>query len=111
MTISRDGTRLYISDTTRGVIAIDRQGRELWQRPVNKLERVTGICVDVNDNVIASGFGSCSIIQISSHGETTFDLLVADNASAVCYDVPNRRMLVSLDSRSSLRVYDVCWRA
>lgn len=68
--VSEDGSTLFVSDWSKGPIAIDTQtGRQLWRYAERDLGGATGVCADGSGGVFVSGINSFNVLHLSKTRE------------------------------------------
>jgi molybdopterin converting factor small subunit len=66
---SEDNTKLYVTDSKKGLIALDDSGTLLWVFTDPDLTSATGITVLPGDVILVSGLTSHNVLQVNKYGK------------------------------------------
>ena len=107
VTVSNNG-KIYVTDKSNGLIALDRDGLVLWEydgEPDGEPSDLYGarsVCVDGFGNVFVCGFFSDNVLEFGDDGERLGEVV-----SAKRHDISRRPQCVSFD-RNNCRLIVTC---
>ena len=110
--INNDGTRIYVSDRDRGVIALGKSGRVKYIFNDPALKTAFGICTNEKDELFVTGYDSNNVIHVGPNGKMLGEVLTAAEGiekpiSMCCHENPISRLLITTELKSSLHVYEL----
>ena len=110
--INNDGTRIYVSDRDRGVIALGKSGKVKYIFNDPSLKTAFGICTNEKDELFVTGYDSNNVIHVGPNGKMLGEVLTATEGiekpiSMCCHENPISRLLITTELQSSLHVYEL----
>ncbi|KAH3771866.1 uncharacterized protein LOC127845207 [Dreissena polymorpha] len=111
--VSRTGDKLYISNNTQHkLLTLARDGSVLATFTDHALQAPTGIHVTPAGQVLVSGGGSNTILQVDSEGKRKLATLGTEEDGvvkpwSVCYNRHTASIIVGLEDQSSILVFKV----
>ncbi|XP_060588521.1 uncharacterized protein LOC132743935 [Ruditapes philippinarum] len=98
MTVNTDGSRIYVADTTFGIVALKEDGTLQGKYNCDELGSVRRVCVADNGNILACGYDNNCILQLPKDGEKLGNVLSLDDTKVGC------RSLLYLNKKNELVV-------
>jgi hypothetical protein len=87
MTVSTDGSRIYVADNKFGIVALKEDGTLQGKYNCGELSYVTRVCMAENDNILASGYDNNCVLQFSKDGEKLGNVLSSDDTKVECRSI------------------------
>ncbi|KAH3715066.1 uncharacterized protein LOC127856115 [Dreissena polymorpha] len=103
---SNDGSTVFVSDVHKGIVVLNRKGKQLSLFTARELDQPRGICVDVNDNLIVCGHGSNNIIKVSRNLDA-YEVIVRESdglssPQCVCFVPCRSKLLITMSNSKEL---------
>ena len=113
LTVSNDGSRIYISSILYGIVCRDRlSGEAIWKVKDTDDNYYSGICVDRYNNVFVCRYGKNDVVQFSPDGQLIGVVVnesegVCAPRSVKCIDEGKGRLIVGMDDSDAVKVFDL----
>ena len=112
ITISSDGTRIYVTDINKGMLAMDRTGKLLASYAGPDLVRASRICLlEGEEELLVSGCHSHNVHHVTRDGRRLGVVLENKHGLeypfGLCYDLKQSRLIVATDESDTLKVFDL----
>jgi hypothetical protein len=111
LTVSQDGERIYVADSTHGLVVLSKEGKLHGKYNTSNLRGAKEICETDSGDILVCGESSNNIVQFSPSGEVIGEILTSDGQKggclAVCYDRNHMRLIVGRAKRDYIEVYDM----
>ena len=110
--INNEGTRIYVSDRDKGVIALGKSGKVKYVFNDSVLKTAFGICTNEKDELFVTGYDSNNVIHVGPNGKMLGEVLTAAEGlvkpiSMCCHENPISRLLITTELKSTLGVYEL----
>ncbi|XP_045211424.2 uncharacterized protein LOC123562902 [Mercenaria mercenaria] len=102
ITVSPVTGMIYIADESKGLIALNRNGKREWTFHDPKLKDLCGVCLLPGNQLLVTGKSSNNLVQVGNDGQEVCELLDATKGlerpyTVVC-DKRNARLMVGCSS-------------
>jgi hypothetical protein len=87
MTVSTDGSRIYVADDTFGIVALEEDRTLQGKYNCVELNHARRVCMAENGNILASGFDNNCILQFTKDGEKLGNVLSSDDTKVGCSSI------------------------
>jgi sugar lactone lactonase YvrE len=87
MTVSIDGSRIYVADDTFGIVALKEDGTLQGKYNCGEFSYVRRVCMAENGNILACGDGNNCILQFTKDGEKLGNVLSSDDTKVGCSSI------------------------
>ena len=110
--INSDGSRVYVSDRDKGVIALSKSGKVKFVFKDQSLKTAFGICMNEKDELFVTGYDSNNVVHIGPNGKILGEVLnssvgIDKPISMCCHENPISRLLITTESSNFIRVYEL----
>ena len=110
--INSDGSRIYVSDRYKGVIALSKSGKVKFVFKDHSLKTAFGICTNQKDELFVTGYDSNNVVHIGPNGKILGEVLSCSDGidkpiSMCCHENPTSRLLITTELNNVLRVYEL----
>ena len=110
--INSEGTRIFVSDRDRGVIALSKSGKVKYVFKDPALKTAFGICTNEKDELFVTGYDSNNVIHVGPNGKILGEVLTAEDGiekpiSMCSHENPTSRLLITTELNNVLRVYEL----
>jgi hypothetical protein len=110
ISISRDGSRIYIADGYNELIILEGKGTAVGNFKDQVLSEPSGSCVTEEDSLLVCGCSSNNVLQFGRDGELLGEVLKADDSrtgmQAICCTQHTDQMLIGSNS-NYIKIYDL----
>ena len=99
ITVSDDGNTIYVADSRKGIVTLNKEGKILWRYTGSDLKGAYGVCTGGSGNLLVTGILSHNVLQFGTNGERLGEVIRASedvqSPVSVCYDRFNERIIVT----------------
>lgn len=107
--VNATGTRIYVTDSEKGLIVIDNSGRIVKKFNDPRLKGAHGSFLTDKGSLLVCGCASKNVLQFGQDGDLIGEVLTLENASyckMVCYNHHRSKMIVGR-TEYEIEVYDL----